>query len=270
MDRPEGNEYSVMTQREAKSRLDALMAERGLVDSRQRARALIMAGKVLVNGVRVEKPGKEVGTEADIRLKEDLPYVSRGGLKLGPALVALAVDPKGLRILDAGASTGGFTDCLLQMGATRIIALDVGYGQLAWRLREDPRVTVMERTNIRFLDAESLPFPIDAAVADLSFISLKLVLPTLGRLLPEHGWLVALVKPQFEVGRSDVGKGGVVRDFDKMRAAVEGVKEFAETCGFIVRGESESPIRRPKGNREFFLHLERASAGRQSFSIENR
>lgn len=248
----------VMSKKEARTRLDALMAERGLVDSRQRARALIMAGKVLVDGVRIEKPGKEVGAEADIELKEDLPYVSRGGLKLRSALIALAIDPKGLRILDAGASTGGFTDCLLQMGADRVIALDVGYGQLAWRLREDPRVTVMERTNVRFLDRESLPHPIDAAVADLSFISLKLVLPALVKLLPEHGLLVALVKPQFEVGRSDVGKGGVVRDYEKMRAAVEGIKEFAEICGFIVRGESESPIRGPKGNREFFLHLEKA------------
>ncbi len=249
--------------------MDALLSQRGLVDSRQRARALIMAGKVLVDGVKVEKPGREVGTEADIRLKEDQPYVSRGGLKLGPALVALEVDPAGLHILDAGASTGGFSDCLLQRGAAAIIALDVGYGQLAWRLREDPRVTVMERTNVRFLDPGSLPFPIDAAVADLSFISLKLVLPALYRLLPERGWLVALVKPQFEVGRSDVGKGGVVRDYEKMRAAVEGVKTFAETCGFVIRGESESPIRGPKGNREFFLHLVKDSAGTSLFSIEN-
>lgn len=249
--------------------MDALMAQRGLADSRQRARALIMAGKVLVDGVKVDKPGREVRIEADIQLKEDQPYVSRGGLKLGPTLMALKVDPAGLRILDAGASTGGFTDCLLQMGAAAIIALDVGYGQLAWRLREDPRVTVMERTNVRFLAPESLPYPVDAAVADLSFISLKLVLPALYTLLPERGWLVALVKPQFEVGRSDVGKGGVVRDYEKMRTAIEGVKKFAESCGFVVRGESESPIRGPKGNREFFLHLVKDPAETSLFSIEN-
>lgn len=247
-----------MTHKEGKNRLDALMADRGIVESRQRARALIMAGKVLVDGEKTDKPGKEVGTDVDIQLKEDLPYVSRGGLKLRSALVTLAVDPSNLSILDAGASTGGFTDCLLQMGAARIIALDVGYGQFAWRLREDPRVTVMERTNIRFLVPDSLPYPIDAAVADLSFISLKLVLPVFHKLLPARGWLVVLVKPQFEVGRQDVGKGGVVRDVEKMRAAVDGVKGFAATCGFIVRGESESPIRGPKGNREFFLHLEKS------------
>jgi 23S rRNA (cytidine1920-2'-O)/16S rRNA (cytidine1409-2'-O)-methyltransferase len=235
--------------------LDALLVQKGLVISRERARALIMAGKVTVDGSPVEKPGKEISRDALLSIKEDLPYVSRGGLKLEAALDCFGIDPSGLRILDAGVSTGGFSDCLLQRGAARIIAVDVGYGQLHWKLRNDPRVTVLERTNIRFLEKASLPHTVDAAVADLSFISLKLVLPKFRELLPEGGWFVPLVKPQFEAGRADVGKGGVVRDAAKIRAAVESVKTFAETCGFHVLAEMESPIKGPKGNREFFLHL---------------
>ena len=244
-----------MTQKAVKSRLDTLMVERGLASSRERARALIMAGRVAVDGVTFEKPGKEIPRDATLFLKQDLPYVSRGGLKLEAALDHFGVDPAELRIMDAGASTGGFTDCLLQRGAARIIAIDVGYGQLHWKLRNDPRVTVMERTNIRFLEMDALPHPVDAAVADLSFISLKLVLPKFKEILPVGGWLVPLVKPQFEAGRADVGKGGVVRDLAKVRAAVDSVKAFAEACGFKILAEMESPIRGPKGNREFFLHL---------------
>ncbi|MBI4961968.1 MAG: TlyA family RNA methyltransferase [Desulfomonile tiedjei] len=233
------------------------MVEKGLASSRERARALIMEGKVTVNGAAVEKPGKEVSTDASLFVKEDLPYVSRGGLKLEAALDRFGIDPSGLGILDAGASTGGFSDCLLQRGAAHIIAVDVGYGQFHWKLRNDPRVTVIERKNIRFLEIGSLPNPVDAAVADLSFISLKLVLPKLKEFLPVGGWLVPLVKPQFEAGRTDVGKGGVVRDPGKIRAAVESVKTFAKGCGFQVLAEMESPIKGPKGNREFFLHLKR-------------
>jgi len=216
-----------------------------------------MAGKVIVAGETVQKPGKEVPLNAEISIAESLPFVSRGGIKLCAALDAFHLDPTGLTVLDAGASTGGFTDCLLQRGAARVIAIDVGYGQLDWKLRSDPRVYVLERTNVRFLDPLSLPHPPDAAVADLSFISLKLVLPKFRELLPEGGWLVPLVKPQFEVGRFEVGRGGVVRDPEKMRAAVHGIRTFAEQCGFDVLGETESPIRGPKGNREFLLHLVR-------------
>jgi len=216
-----------------------------------------MAGSVLVEGVRVEKPGKEAPCDAEISVKQDMPYVSRGGLKLEAALDGFHVDPNGLSLLDAGASTGGFTDCLLQRGASRIIAVDVGYGQFDWSLRSDPRVTLLERANIRVLDPASLPYPVDGAVADLSFISLTLVLPKFFEILPAEGWLIPLVKPQFEVGRSEVGKGGVVRDEQKIRAAIEKVKSCAEECSFEVLGELESPVRGPKGNREFFLYLKK-------------
>lgn len=174
-------------------------------------------------------------------------------MKLEAALDGFGVCPEGLAILDAGASTGGFTHCLMERGAARILAVDVGYGQFDWALRNDKRVTLMERTNLRFLDRAALPFPVDAAVADLSFISLKLVLPKLRELLPSGAWLIALVKPQFEVGRQDVGKGGVVRDPEKMRSAVAGVALAARMAGFVVKGELESPVRGAKGNREFFL-----------------
>ncbi len=209
----------------------------------------------MVDGMRIDKPGKQVLAVSEITVKSDMPYVSRGGLKLAGALGAFHRDPSGLTVLDAGASTGGFTDCLLQRGASTVIAVDVGYGQIHWRLRNDPRVIVMERVNIRSLNVAELPCPIDAAVADLSFISLKLVLPVLKNLLPVHGWLVPLVKPQFEVGRSDVGKGGVVRDEAKIRLAVDGIREFAASVGFDVLHEVESPIKGPKGNREYFLNL---------------
>ncbi len=228
-----------------------------MVGSRQRARALIMAGKVLVAGEIAQKPGKEVPCDAELVVAAAIPFVSRGGIKLSTALDAFHLDPTGLTVLDAGASTGGFTDCLLQRGAARVIAVDVGYGQLDWKLRNDPRVSVMERTNFRLLDPRRLPHAVDAAVADLSFISLRLVLPKFRETLPEGAWLVPLVKPQFEVGRFAVGKGGVVRDSGSIRAAVDGVRNFAELCGFDVVGEIESPIRGPKGNREFLLHLSR-------------
>jgi len=246
-----------LAQKSEKNRLDALLAEKGLVQSRQKARALIMAGIVLVDGVRIEKPGKEVALDAQLSVKEGIPYVSRGGVKLAGALDGFQIDPSGMTILDAGASSGGFTHCLLMRGAARALAVDVGYGQLDWSLRNDPRVTLMERTNVRFLDPARLPFPVDAAVADLSFISLKLILAKLANIVPNGGWIVPLVKPQFEVGRADVGKGGVVRDPEKMRAAVDSVRKFAQDCGLEVLGELESPITGPKGNREFFLHLKK-------------
>lgn len=244
-----------MSPRDEKKRLDVLMWETGMASSRQRAAALIMAGQVLVNGLRVEKPGKEVSPSADLTVKQSLPFVSRGGLKLEAALATFHVTPAGLSFLDAGASTGGFTHCLLERGARRVIALDVGYGQLDWSLRTDDRVIVLERTNVRYLTPEMLSHPVDAAVADLSFISLKLVLRPLRAVLPNEGWLIVLVKPQFEVGREHISKGGVVRDTQKILECLDAVKSEARNSGFIPLAQEESPVRGPKGNREFFLHL---------------
>ena len=246
-----------MKNRQSKIRLDNLILQRGLATSRHKAQALIMAGKVLVDGLRIEKPGREVNFDAELFIPEGLPFVSRGGIKLCAAIDHFQVNPSNLTFLDAGASTGGFTDCLLQRGAARVIAVDVGYGQLDWKLRNDARVIVLERTNIRFLETKVLPFPVDAAAADLSFISLTLVLPKLAEIVPPGGWLLALVKPQFEVGPKDVGKGGVVKDMSKIRSAIENVKRAAVEGGFEVLGEFESPIRGPKGNREFFVYLSR-------------
>jgi 23S rRNA (cytidine1920-2'-O)/16S rRNA (cytidine1409-2'-O)-methyltransferase len=219
-----------------------------------------MAGKVLVNGVPAGKSGQQFPPDCVLTIKEGIPYAGRGGLKLQAALEAFEVDPQGLRVLDAGASTGGFTHCLLERGAARVVAVDVGYGQFDWTLRNDPRVTLLERTNVRFLEPKMLPHPIDAAVADLSFISLKLVLTKFSELIPSGGWCLPLVKPQFEVGRQHVGKGGVVRSVERIRAALDDIKIFSQQSGFLVLAELECPIRGPKGNREFFLHLIRATA----------
>ncbi len=238
-----------------KTRLDSLLVEKNFVSSRQRAQALIIAGRVFVNGVKYEKPGREVAVDSFIEVKEDLPYVSRGGLKLKAALDSFKVNVKDLQIMDAGASTGGFTDCLLQHGAARILAVDVGYGQFAWKLRTDPRVVLVERTNIRYFDKALIPFKLDAVVADLSFISLKLVLEKLRESIPVGAWMIVLVKPQFEVGRDAVEKGGVVRSRPKMTAAVENVKRFADAIGLTPAGLIESPLKGPKGNTEFLLHL---------------
>lgn len=238
-----------------KYRLDTLLVQKQLVSSRQRAQALIMAGRVLVNGEKSEKPGKEVSIDSSIVVKEDLPYVSRGGIKLQAALECFKVNVRGVNILDAGASTGGFTDCLLQHGAANVLAVDVGYGQFAWKLRSDHRVTLIERTNIRYFDRSLIPFPLHAVVADLSFISLKLVLETLRETIPMGAWMIVLVKPQFEVGRESIERGGVVRSNAKIMSAVESVRKFASQIGLKPSGLMESPIRGPKGNREFLLHL---------------
>ncbi|MBU5612607.1 TlyA family RNA methyltransferase [Geomonas azotofigens] len=238
----------------AKERLDKLVMERGLAPSRERAKALIMAGQVVVDDHLADKAGLMVSLEAEIRLKgEPLPYVSRGGLKLAQGLDRFAITVAGLVAVDVGASTGGFTDCLLQRGAQRVYAVDVGYGQLAWKLREDPRVVNLEKTNIRHL--ESLPECPDLAVIDASFISLDKVLPPTLRLIKEDATIVALIKPQFEVGRGQVGKGGVVRDEKKHQEVVENVTELARGLGLSVLGVCESPILGPKGNKEFLIHL---------------
>lgn len=239
-----------------KIRLDRLLAERGLVPTRERARALIMAGQVLVNGTPVGKVGALVAAEADVTLKApDHPYVSRGGLKLAAALEHFQIEVAGLVGLDVGASTGGFTDCLLQHGAARVYGVDVGYGQLAWRLRQDPRVVVLERTNIRYLSREAIPEDIDLAVVDVSFISLKLVLPQVRLFLRPGGAILALVKPQFEVGKGQVGKGGVVRDRQLQLQAVAEVQDLAQNLGLTAVGVIPSPILGPKGNQEYLLYL---------------
>lgn len=241
-----------------KVRLDKLLVDRALVPSRERARALILAGKVVVGEHAVDKAGAQVAEDAPVRLKgEDIPYVSRGGLKLEKGLDHFAVDPVGRVAIDVGASTGGFTDCLLQRGASKVFAVDVGYGQLAWSLREDPRVVNLERTNIRELTAERLGERPSLAVIDASFISLDKVLPPTLALLAPGAEVLALIKPQFEVGKGQVGKGGVVRDAEQHAAVVERIRTLAESLGCLVLGVTESPILGPKGNREFLIYLRR-------------
>lgn len=244
-----------------KERIDKILVERGLTSSRERARALVMAGMVVVNDHLVDKPGAAVPVEADIRLKgELLPFVSRGGLKLEKALDEFGLDVTGLAVMDVGASTGGFTDCLLQRGARLVFAVDVGYGQLAWKLRQDPRVVNLEKTNIRYLSAEKLPEVPDMAVVDASFISLEKILPAIVTLVKPGGAIVALIKPQFEVGRGEVGKGGVVRDSEQHRKVIGSIHAVAEGLGLYPRGVTESPILGPKGNREFLILLHKSSA----------
>jgi 23S rRNA (cytidine1920-2'-O)/16S rRNA (cytidine1409-2'-O)-methyltransferase len=240
----------------AKERIDKLMVQRQLAGSRERARALILAGRVLVDDQTIDKVGTQVDTAASIRLRgEDIPFVSRGGLKLAKALNDFDLVVSGRTAIDVGASTGGFTDCLLQNGAERVFAVDVGYGQLAWKLREDERVVNMERTNIRHLTAEQLDVVPDLAVIDASFISLDKVLPVTLSLLKPESDVVALIKPQFEVGKGKVGKGGVVRDPEQHAQVVEKIKLLAEQLGCQVVDICESPLLGPKGNREFLIHL---------------
>ena len=241
-----------------RERLDKLLVDRGAVASRERARRLIMAGAVRVGEQVVDKPGALIALDAAIEVSgDDIPYVSRGGLKLAGALDAFGTPVAGRVVLDVGASTGGFTDCVLQRGARAVIALDVGYGQLAWTLRQDPRVTVLERVNVRHIDRSALPATPDLAVIDVSFISLRLVLPAVVDVLAPGGDIVALVKPQFEVGKGQVGRGGVVRNPDLHAAAVASVRQYALDLGLQVLGECDSPLLGPKGNREFFLALHR-------------
>ena len=246
-----------------KVRIDCLLVERALATSRERARRLVMAGDVLVGERPVTKPGAEVPEDACVRVRgEEAPFVSRGGEKLAGALDAFGIDVAGRTALDVGASTGGFTDCLLQRGARRVIAVDVGYGQLAWRLRQDARVFVLERTNVRALGPEMLPETPDLATIDVSFISLTLVLSPVAAVLAPEAAVLALVKPQFEVGRGQVGKGGVVRDPAARAAAVARVRGAADALGFAVRDEVESVLPGPKGNREVFLALSRSRGDR--------
>ena len=239
-----------------KERIDKLMVQQQLAGSRERARALILAGRVLVDDRVVDKVGTQVYLEASIRLKGvDIAFVSRGGLKLAKALELFDVVVAGRTAIDVGASTGGFTDCLLQNGAAKVVAVDVGYGQLAWKLRDDDRVINLERTNIRHLTAEQLDVTPELAVIDASFISLEKVLPATLLLLKPGSDVIALIKPQFEVGKGQVGKGGVVRDPKQHLQVVEKIKLLATELGCQVVEVSESPLLGPKGNREFLIHL---------------
>ena len=230
------------------------MVERALAETRQRAQALILAGEVQVNGNVVSKAGMAIADDATILVRAPIKYVSRGGFKLEGALAEFRVDPREKICADIGASTGGFTDCLLQNGAARVYAIDVGYGQIAWKIRNDPRVVVMDRINIRLL--ESLPDPIDLITIDVSFISLMLVLPVAKRLLKSSGDAVALVKPQFEAGREQVGKGGIVRDARVHRTVLEKISRYAVENEWRVRGIGRSPISGGDGNIEFFIWLD--------------
>lgn len=241
--------------RPAKMRADQLLMERGLADSREKARALIIAGQVLIAGQKSEKPGHSVPVDAPVEVLERMPYVSRGGYKLAAALDHFGLDVQGRTCLDIGASTGGFTDCLLQRGAARVWAVDVGHGQLDWKLRNDPRVVVREGVNARHCRSDDFPEKFHVAVCDASFISATLLIPAMVPLLEPRGRMVILVKPQFEVGRGEVGKGGIVRDPALHSAACERVRACVEELGYSAR-TMESPILGAEGNREFLLYAE--------------
>jgi 23S rRNA (cytidine1920-2'-O)/16S rRNA (cytidine1409-2'-O)-methyltransferase len=245
-----------------KERIDKLIVERGLAESRARAQALILAGQVLVDDRRVDKPGQVVPAGADIRIRGETPkYVSRGGLKLEAALTHFRIDPAGKTCIDVGASTGGFTDCLLQHGAARVWAVDVGHNQLAWRIRRDPRVEVVEGQNARALDPDQFPERFDLATVDVSFISLAKVLPAIRRVLKDGADCVALVKPQFEVGKGEVGRGGIVTDPLKHRRVLVEVAAGAAEAHLAAEGLIESPILGAEGNREFLLRLRASGPG---------
>ena len=239
-----------------KKRLDVLLTERGYADSRSKAQAIIMAGQVYADGQKADKPGISYEETVQIEVRgESCPYVSRGGLKLEKALRDFGVKPEGFVCSDSGASTGGFTDCLLQQGASKVFAIDVGYGQLDWKIRSDPRVVVMERTNIRYVTPEDLGEPLDLSVIDVSFISLKIVLPAIKALLKPTGQVLCLIKPQFEAGREKVGKKGVVREPETHKEVLDNFISLAKELDFTILGLTFSPVKGPEGNIEFLGHL---------------
>ena len=244
-----------------KERLDILLVEKGLAGSRERAKRMIMAGEVLVDGQKVDKAGTTVKREAEIRLLgNDIPYVSRGGLKLAKAMETFGISMSGKVAADIGASTGGFTDCMLQNGAVKVYAIDVGYGQLAWKLRTDERVVNMERTNIRNVTVDMFESPLDFASIDVAFISLSKVLPVAYELLKDEGEIAALIKPQFEAGKDKVGKKGVVRDPAVHLEVIQRIVEFSQELGFAVRGLTFSPVKGPEGNIEYLVWLFKGQA----------
>ena len=240
-----------------KKRLDVLLTEQGYADTRSKAQAIIMAGQVYVDGQKADKPGISYDENVMLEVRGDTcPYVSRGGLKLEKALRNFGVKPEGYVCSDSGASTGGFTDCLLQQGASKVFAIDVGYGQLDWKIRSDPRVVVMERTNIRYVTPEDLGEPLDLSVIDVSFISLKIVLPAIKNLLkPGKGQALCLIKPQFEAGKEKVGKKGVVREPETHKEVLDHFVELAHSLEFSILGMTFSPVKGPEGNIEFLAHL---------------
>ena len=241
-----------------KERLDKLLVDRGVVQSREKARALIMAGKVAVEGNRMDKPGIQINADAQLQIQGgNSSYVSRGGEKLEGALRVFGIDPKQMLVMDVGASTGGFTDCILQKGAKKVYAVDVGYGQLAWRLQKDPRVLNLERRNIRYLRREEVQEEIDLILIDTSFISIEKFLPHLLGFLKKGGAMLSLIKPQFEVQRGEVGKGGVVRDKALHEKVIERIANFSRGLGLKVLGVTESPLLGPKGNKEFFIYFKK-------------
>lgn len=251
-----------------KKRLDILVTERGLAESREKAKTLIMAGQVYVDGQKADKPGDTFSEDAAVEVRgKGLPYVSRGGLKLEKAMREFGLQLQGCTCMDIGASTGGFTDCMLQNGAQRVYSVDVGYGQLAWSLRTDPRVVNLERTNARYLTREQVPEEIDFFSVDVSFISLTLILPAVRPLLAEHGQAMCLIKPQFEAGREKVGKKGVVRDKAVHEEVIEKIRSFALENGFSVLGLTFSPVKGPEGNIEYLIYLERSEATSQGEQV---
>ena len=239
-----------------KKRLDVLLTEQGYAENRTKAQAIIMSGIVYVDGQKADKPGTSYEETVAIEVRgAACPYVSRGGLKLEKALRDFGVKPEGFVCSDSGASTGGFTDCLLQQGAKKVFAIDVGYGQLDWKIRSDPRVVVMEKTNIRYVTPEQLGEPLDLSVVDVSFISLKIVLPAIQKLLKQTGQVLCLIKPQFEAGRDKVGKKGVVREKSTHKEVLDDFVELADSLGFKILGLTFSPVKGPEGNIEFLGHL---------------
>lgn len=249
----------------AKIRLDVLLVNRGLFETRSRAQAEIMAGNVLVDEVKIDKPGTPTKEDVTIRiLGSKIPFVSRGGLKLAKALEVFPISVENKVVADIGASTGGFTDCALQNGAKKVFAVDVGYGQLAWKLRQDARVVNLERTNVRFLKPEDLGELADAATIDVAFISLGLVLPAVWQIVKDNGFVIALIKPQFEAGKENVGKNGVVKDATVHIQVIEKVIAQARELGFAVKGLDFSPIKGPEGNIEYLLYLDKS--GQDNFA----
>ncbi|HUL23578.1 MAG TPA: TlyA family RNA methyltransferase [Thermodesulfobacteriota bacterium] len=245
-----------------KDRIDRVLVERGMVPSREKARALVMAGKVTVDGKRIDKPGTQINGDAPLRLEErNSSYVSRGGEKIEGALKTFGIDPQGMTVMDVGASTGGFTDCILQKGAKKVYAVDVGYGQLAWKLQQDARVVNLERKNIRYLQPQEIEDEIDLILIDASFISVEKFLPHLLGFLKKRGSILSLIKPQFEVGKGEVGKGGVVRDKSLHEKVIARISAFSRGLGLTVLGVTESPLLGPKGNREFFIYLKKEDEG---------
>lgn len=252
-----------------KVRLDQLVFDMGYTESRERAKTTIMSGLVFVNGQRADKPGTPVAPDAKIEVRgEAIPFVSRGGFKLDKALKVFPIDPAGKTCIDCGASTGGFTDVLLQHGAAKVYAVDVGYGQLAWKLRNDPRVVNLERTNLRYVTAEHIPELLELAVMDVSFISIKLVLPAVKALLVPGADLVCLIKPQFEAGRDEVGKKGVVRDSAVHCQVIRSILDFAPQIGLSVMGLDYSPIKGPEGNIEYICHMKNGCYEGASVDVE--